>query len=210
MESSELPFPSFAELALFQIAYGELHGVFRKEDPNTLILDVFLPDPTAEFGRRWQGQIHVRSGNLIEALREFHKQRVLNRFFEHRKAIREGGASHRLSAPPAYEVTLYRARQQTEVVAEIEKEVAAGKARPYFGNSMVMYCLFNERPFHSDASVAIHFVPASKSLILTDIDGGKTEVSLSSNNVEHITARCIEFLACQGIKMLVPELAAAA
>lgn len=210
MESSELSFACFAELALFQIAYGELHGVFRKDDPNTLILDVFLPDPSAELGRRWQGQIHVCAGDLIGALRKLHKAKILNRFFEHRKAVREHGANHRVAPAPQFEVDRYRARPQSEVVAEIEKEVVKATAKPYYGNSMIRYCLFNERPMHPDPSVAIHLVPAAKTLIFTDLDGGNREVLLSRINIEQITALCIEFLASQGIKMLVPTLAHAA
>lgn len=210
METSELSFLSFAELAIMKIAYGELHGVFRKEDPAMIVLDVFLPDESAEFGRRWQGQIHVRGCNFFESLREFHKTRILVRYFEHLKELREYGATSRFPAPPKLEVDRYRAREHAAVVAEIEKTVINAKAEPYFGKSMVSYCLFNERPYHPDPSVAIHLVPAAKTLILTDINGRKKEVELDRINVQQICATSIEFLASQGIQMLVPKLAEAA
>lgn len=210
METSELTFLCFADLAIMKLTYGEIHGVFRKDDSQMIVLDVFLPDDSAEFGRRWQGQIYVRGSNFVESLREFHKTRVLVRYFEHLKELRENGTARRFPAPPKLEVDVYRAREQAVVIAEIEKAVIEAKAKPYFGNSMVIHSLFNERPYHPDPSVAIELVPAAKTLILKDIDGGKKQVDLDRIDVHQISAISIDFLASQGIRMLVPKLAEAA
>lgn len=199
-KAHQLTFANFLELVLLKIPYGVLNHVVRLDEGHQLFA-VYLPDSSAEYGRRWEGEIHVATGETVEhGLRRLHKHKVLAHWWEYSRQIREYGSST-LDAPDAYRVNLYRAVDRQIVEQGAVQAINQVVQRPTYRGSPVQVTLFAEHPF--SPGVRVDLVGKLLRLVGTDEAGKATEpIVLPSLDADVVVAAVIQFLKQHGIDVV--------